>query len=555
MARPLPHKAKTPPAPPESRGVAPPFLARVPGWALVLAVALAVRLAYLLTARGPAFEAPLIDADYYDYLGERLARGEGFDEGPFWQPPLYPLVLGGLYWLGGHSLWWPRLLQALLGAATAALVHGVARRASGSDRVGLVAGLLVALHGPLVFYDGKLLATSLGTFLGTAALWLSSRERPTAWTALLCGACIGLGALAVAPLLLLVLPLAWALARGRPSRAMLCASACVAVVLCATLSNRARSGEWVLISANGGINLWLGNNARADETLAIRPGGAWEALVQEPSRYGFHTPATQDAYFTRKALGWCGAHPLDCVGNLLWKARLLLVARELPRNEDLYVLRSQSPVLWALTARVGGVALPYALLWPLAAAGCVALWRRWRAKEDVRVALATVGAALALAVPCVLFFVSGRYRAPLAPVLCVLAALGLSALLSRSARAMPAGVALAVLVLSVWPVRLAVDAVDFEAELHYVVGGRLARLGDDVGAVEAWRRALLRRPSYLEAGYNLGLALERLGRPGEAARVYESLLRWHPRQLLLRTRLEQLRAGETSVPEGSAAPH
>lgn len=510
----------------------------MPAWVLVFAVALAVRLAYLLTARGPAFDAPLIDADYYDYLGTRLARGEGFDAGPFWQPPLYPLVLGGLYWLGGHSLWWPRLLQVLLGALTAALACGVARRSSGRDTVGLGAGLLVALHGPLVFYDGELLATSLGTFLGTAALWLAVREAPRFGTALLCGVCIGLGALAVVPLLLLVLPLAWALGRGRPLRAVLCVMACAAVVLGATATNRVRSGEWVLISANGGLNLWLGNNADVDGAMAIRPGAAWEALAGEPVRRGFRTPAAQDAYFHQKTLEWCRSRPLDCAGNLLWKARLLLVARELPRNEDLYVVRSQSPVLWALTVRPGSFALPYALLWPLAAAGLVVLWRGWRAKEETRAALTVAGAALMLAAPSVLFFVTGRYRAPLAPALCVLAALGLHALLSRaSSRAVPVGVALAVLALSVWPVRLAVDAVDFEAELHYAVGGRHARLGNDGAAVEAWRHAVLRKPDYLEAGYNLGLALERLGRTGEAAQAYESLLRWYPREELLRERL------------------
>ncbi|WP_375768573.1 glycosyltransferase family 39 protein [Archangium gephyra] len=542
MAR--PPRRKTPPTPPVSPAPGLPLGARVPAWALVFAVALGVRLAYLLTARGPAFDAPLIDADYYDYLGARLARGEGFDAGPFWQPPLYPLVLGGLYWLGGHGLWGPRLLQALLGALTAALACGVARRSSGRDAVGLGAGLLVALHGPLVFYDGELLATSLGTFLGTAALWLAVREAPRPGTALLCGVCIGLGALAVAPLLLLVLPLAWALARGRPLRAVLCVTACAAVVLCATAANRVRSGEWVLISANGGINLWLGNNADVDGAMAIRPGAAWEALVDEPVRRGFHSPAAQDAYFHRKTLDWCRSRPLECAGNLLWKARLLLVARELPRNEDLYVLRSQSPVLAALTVRPGGFALPYALLWPLAAAGLVGLWRRWRAKEDARAALTVAGAALMLAAPSVLFFVTGRYRAPLAPALCVLAALGLHVLVSRaSSLAVPVGVALAVLALSVWPVRLAVDGVDFEAELHYAVGGRHARLGNDAAAVEAWRHAILRKPDYLEAGYNLGLALERLGRTGEAVRTYESLLRWYPREALLRERLALVQGG------------
>lgn len=527
--------------PSEATPPAPSPLTRVPLWALVLAVALAVRAAYLLTAHGPAFDAPLIDADYYDFLGERLARGEGFPEGPFWQPPLYSLVLGALYWLGGHGLWWPRLLQAVLGALTAVLASGVAQRVSRRREVALLAGVLVALHGPLVFYDGELLSTSLGTFLAAAALWLALREAPTRWTALLCGACIGLGALAVAQLLLLVLPLAWALGKGRPARAALCVAACSVLVLSATAFNHSRSGEWLLISSNGGVNLWLGNNADVDGAMAIRPGAAWEELMDEPARHGFHTPASQDAYFTRKAVAWCGAQPLVCVRNLLWKARLLLVARELPRNEDLYVVRSQSPVLWALTASPGGVALPYALLWPLAAAGAVGLGRLGRAKVRVREVLTVAGAALVLAAPSVLFFVSGRYRAPLAPVLCVLAALGLQVLWTRAAsRAVPVGVAVCVLGLSVWPVRLAVDAVDFEAELHYAVGGRLARLGDDAGAVEAWRRALLRKPDYLEAGFNLGLALERLGRSSEAAATYESLLRWYPNESLLRDRLARL---------------
>jgi Flp pilus assembly protein TadD len=92
-------------------------------------------------------------------------------------------------------------------------------------------------------------------------------------------------------------------------------------------------------------------------------------------------------------------------------------------------------------------------------------------------------------------------------------------------------------------VRLAVDSVDFEAELHYAVGGRLARLGDDAGAVEAWRHAVLRKPDYLEAGFNLGLALERLGQPEEAARAYASLLRWYPREQLLHSQLARLREG------------
>jgi hypothetical protein len=62
----------------------------------VALAAVAVRLLYLATARSPSFAEPLIDADYYDYLGVRLSQGEGFPDPVFWQPPLYSLMLAGL---------------------------------------------------------------------------------------------------------------------------------------------------------------------------------------------------------------------------------------------------------------------------------------------------------------------------------------------------------------------------------------------------------------------------------------------------------------------------
>ncbi|MFN7135361.1 MAG: ArnT family glycosyltransferase, partial [Myxococcales bacterium] len=246
-------------------------------------VAFTARLAYLLTARGPAFTDPLIDADYYDFLGERLARGEGFPDGPFWQPPLYPIVLGALYRTFGHSLWAPRVLQLVLGALTSGLAASLARRLTGSSPASLLAGLLVALNGSLLFYDGELLPTSLATFLSALAVWALLANRPLA-----AGACIGLGALAVAPVLFL-LPVALLFANGvRPRLALL--AVCAGIVLPATAYNFARSGEPILISANGGVNLWIGNNPDADATIAVRPGAGWEALVDEPVRLGIDRP-------------------------------------------------------------------------------------------------------------------------------------------------------------------------------------------------------------------------------------------------------------------------
>lgn len=144
----------------------------------------------------------------------------------------------------------------------------------------------------------------------------------------------------------------------------------------------------------------------------------------------------------------------------------------------------------------------------------------------------------AVAGAIVLFFVTGRYRIPLVPGLTLLAALGARALAqgvrAQRAETVAATVALA---LAVWPLHLPVDAVPFEAELHYAIGGRRARLGDDDGAIAAWSKAVELRPDYLEAGFNLGLALERQGRLEQAAAAYRRVLHSHPHDDITRARL------------------
>jgi len=497
-------------------------------WEVVFAVALLARLLYFATARGTSFVHPVIDADYHDFLGEQVSLGRGFPEGPFWQPPLYPLFLGALYKVAGHTLWAPRLVQALLGAATAGLAFEIALRVTSRRPLAFAAGLMVALHGPLIFYDGEILPTSLATFGGTLALWLALHPSPTTERAVAAGGSVGLASLVVAPMLLLIAPLSLLMATGeRRLRGLACAAACAAVILPVTLANHARGGEWIAISANGGVNLWIGNNPDVDKAMTIRPGAGWEELVEEPGRHGVVRPGAQDRYFIGKVVDFCVSQPVGCLKNVAHKARLLLVARELPRNEDLYTVKRDAPVLDVLALRAGSFALPYALLLPLAAVGTVVALRGRRREDRV-----LLGSALALALTPIVFFVSGRYRAPLAPSLCVLAAMGLGELWQRW-RALPrrpegpwtpeiAGAL--VFIIGVWPVHLPMDAIDFEADMHYAAGGRLSRMGKDELAVEQWAKAVARRPDFVEAAYNMALAQLRLEEPRDAIRTCDAML-------------------------------
>ncbi len=517
-------------------------------FAAVAILALLVRVAYLLSAHGPAFGDPLMDADYYDYLGERLARGQGFEPGVFWQPPLYPLFLGGLYRIAGHTLWAPRIVQALLGAATAWGMALLAWRATGARAAAWIAGLAIALHGVLVFYDGELLGTSLAVALMTAALVVSTG--PTATRPPLAsgtGVLLGLATLAVAPSALLAPAIAAVRARRAPRAAAWTLAGFATILALCAVTNRARGGEWVLVSANGGVNLWIGNNPDGESALAIRPGAGWEALMEAPIAAGARTAAAQDRWFRDRALAFCASHPGACAAGLLHKARMLVASREVPRNEDLYVLRAQSPVLAALVFRVRWIGFPAVVLFPLAAAGAVLLARAQGAKTDEtdtrRVLLA---ALIAACLGPVLFFVTARHRVPVIPLACVAAAVacveGVRSVRVREPGAWRAVAVCAVVAcVSAWPMRYATDDVDFVAEMAFEVGGRRARREDHAGAIESFRRALARRPDYREAGVNLALELARTGQVDAAVATLDDMVQYYPEDASLRAARDRLR--------------
>ena len=508
----------------------------------VAAAALAVRVAYFATVKGVAFHDPLVDGDYNDWLGQHLAEGGRFPPGPLWQPPLYPLMLAVLYSAFGHTLWAPRIFMALLASLGAATVFDLAERATSSRWLALGAGLGAALYGPLVFYDAELLPTSLGTFLIVLALWMAIARPPSARQAVAAGVVSGLAGLAVAPALLAAPAVAWAAGRKRRLWAALSALATAAVVMLAVFHNYQRSGAWMLVSANAGINLWIGNNPQGDELEAVRPGSGWEHLVNEPVRLGITNPAAQDRYFASKALSYCTSSPKSCLGGFARKVRRLLASRELPRNEDLYALRYQSPVLKALIWKVGGVGFPAVVLIPLAGAGLAVILLKRR--DCPTAALACAQAVALLALGPLLFFVTARYRVVLVPFALVVAAVGAKALrqslpLIRSrrwAQSIPALATVVCLVAAVVPVRAATDRVNFFSEMNFAVGGRRARLGNWKGAVASYVLALMRAPDYLEAAFNLGVAWEHLDDPQNAANAFGQVLKYYPKHAEARWR-------------------
>jgi len=539
--------------------------------ALVGGLALLVQLAFLWDSRDePTFWHPIVDAAVYHENALAIANGGYSIDTPYYHPPLFPYVLALIYRVSGNSMLAAKLVLALFGAMTVVLTALVARRVIG-PRAGLAAGIATALCGPLVFYNAQLLPAGLETMLTMLFWWLVLCAGATGAAGLWLAAGVAGGLAAdTIPNALVVVPfvLGWLLWKERAhplgrrawGPALMLVLGLAIAILPVTVANYVHSRQWCLISYNGGLNLYIGNNLDSERTTAIRPGFEWEDLEHLPARSGVLRETDGDRYFVAKTANYVFTHPGHFLRGLLHKARQFTNARELPRNVDLYVFRAWSPLLAALVWQVGPFGFPFGVLFPLACLGLLVAARQ-------RPGAMLLGEfAVAYAASVALIFVASRYRVVLLPLLIVFAVHGAHWLWSRRHDARRLGLgALVVLGVGVWsntPVSAPNDGHPFQAEVHQFVAlqavrsGELDRADREVRTAlalapthaEAWQtrgivslsqgrlpeardafgRALELEPRYAEAHFNLGTVLERLGDPAEAERHYQAAMQVSP---------------------------
>jgi hypothetical protein len=479
----------------------------------ILVVALVVRLLYLHELRGDVlFENPPLDEGRYVDGAQRLP----VEHRPLWQPPGIFLVLAATFRVLGNGLFAPRLLQAFAGTLACALAWVLARSLFGA-RVALATAAIVALHGLLVFTGGELLPATWAGVLDLSALVLLLDARKNVARAAAAGALLGISALFTPVVLAFAALAAIGLARTRERRAVpwIFAAAVFVPIAPVTLWNYLHSGELVLVSTNGGMNFFLGNNERYFETLAIRPGPRWTELTQAPWRAARISDAgAESSWFVRRGLAFWAAHPLDALGLYLRKLGLFFHAVEIPRDTDLYAVRTESRVLRALVGpRATG--WPSGVLMPLALVG-IATSLRERAR--LLMPLAFVGSQAA---GYALFFVSARYRVPCVPILAMFAVVCVVAIAQAAPRVRALLIAATVVLALVCAVPTREATMTSAAERDLYRGLAYRRLDDPDRAFDHFRRATQADPNDPRPWVELGNALAALGRPVEAADAWE----------------------------------
>lgn len=535
----------------------------------VAAVCLILQIGYLAEGRkDPTFEIPIVDASGYHQAATGFSRGEPLSDGAFWQPPAFPLFLGCVYRLIGVSVPAARGVLAGIAVLTCVLIWWIGKRVF-SRRVGVVAALMWAAYGPFLFFSTRLLPTGLAVFLTALALalWVSCLERPRVYRWLLLGLTIGVATITVPNAVVLVLVAVVGLAtpvlqrqqREGPespvstatrtpardaglSLALILFGAAVPVGA-VTIRNYVVAREWVIISTNGGVNFYIGNNPHSERTVAIRPGEYWRRLTRESYSEGARTRAQQSAYFFRRGFAYLTGQPGKALRNLARKSVRLVSSREIPRNVDPYVYRDFSHILSIFLWRAGPFAFPFGLVAPLAALGMVVTLRSPGASRTQRAGrLGLFVFILAYGASVVMFFVTARYRLPAVAVLTLFAAAGAVWVWDYLARWIRnrrrertrlqyvAGITLvAAMILVNVSVRAPTDGVNFRAELAMCVGHARAAQGDLDLAKERLFHALDVEPRYAEAAAKLAGVVAQQGDADEAERLLRLACEWDER--------------------------
>jgi 4-amino-4-deoxy-L-arabinose transferase-like glycosyltransferase len=296
--------------------------------AALFALALLVRGVLLFQLSGtPYTEVENIDTKGYIRWAQEILAGEWLPRRHFYQSPLYAYYLALVYALTGVGHWVARCVQVLVGGASVVLVYGIAKRVF-SQRVGVIAALMLCFYGPLIAEEIMLAKTALAVCLTLLSIYLFLRALSQGDRRGMFGAGVAFAIAVVGvgqwfPVLIGLAAYVALAARGRGSQRRQLTAALLggaAVILLPLFAwNSYWSGGLMLSSGDAGLNLFIGNNPLTTglpgrpATLRDLPWFEEEdskRLAEKDAGRSLN-PAQVSQHRSRRAAGWAISHPGD----------------------------------------------------------------------------------------------------------------------------------------------------------------------------------------------------------------------------------------------------
>jgi 4-amino-4-deoxy-L-arabinose transferase-like glycosyltransferase len=367
----------------------------------------------------------------YEDIANSLLAGHGYTyvvgQTPYVaavSSPLYVLLTVGVYLVTDHSQSVVLVLQALAGGLTAVLAGWLAARASRREAAWLAGGL-VAIDPGLLVYSTELHPLSLDAlaFLAVICLAVALPMRPRVGSAALVGLALGVAALTRTTILSLTpILLLWARRyRGMPLLSW-SAAALVAVALLVygpwPIRNSLLLGQLVPGSSEATEWLWRGTNPNATGSSLTADGRTM--LAAAPPDFEAQVSAASEAeridLYRAAAYHFIEQHPQDAAGLFAIKLKAFWWGSE---STGLLYPTFWTPVYdaWYFTILV------------FAAVG---LWSTSRDERGRSVAVLIVASLILVALSQAVFYVEGRHRLAVEPLVLVLAGIGVCQAAARA---------------------------------------------------------------------------------------------------------------------------
>ena len=510
-------------------------------------LALVIRLIYLNQIKlNPYFDTPQIDALWHHDWAKGIAAGEWVGREVFFRGPLYPYFLGIWYALFGESFYLPRLIQIIIGSLSCVLIFLLAKKLF-NRTTGIIASVIACFYAPLIYFDAELLIPVLLIFLNLSLflLLLSAEVRLKKRWWLLAGIMLGFSAVA-RPNILIFLPFVllwiciafWEKNKNRivPS-ALFFLLGSILIISPVTIRNWAVGKDFVLISSQGGINFFIGNNYESDgKTATAAPGSLpydgykdniWITSVKlaEKSAGKKLKPSEISDFWFKQGLDFIQTHPLRYLGLLGKKLYYFWNSYEIESNKNIYFFSRWSSLLrsllWDHLLR-----FPFGIICPLAVLGIILNAKRWK-KYFLLYAF-----VFSYTLSVILFFVTSRFRLPVVPFLLIFAAYSIYWLVDRirNRQTRPFLVSLSILI----PLLLITNSNFFEVE-----GTDLSRTYNNLGivynkkgwhesAIAIYQEGLEINPNSAELHRSLGHTYHKKGDGQKAVGEYEQAVYLDP---------------------------
>jgi tetratricopeptide (TPR) repeat protein len=508
---------------------------RSPLWWLIPA-AVAIKLGYLFFAypQASSVGALSIDALYHYNWAKAVVAGDIFVNAPYFRAPLYPFMLALLLKLSGGSLMFVRAAQMLAGCLLLVLVFRVTERIF-NRLAAAMAVLLLALYPITTYFEGELLLDSLFALLAFLSFYFLLARRKGKDRVVLAAVFFALAAL-TRPTIMVFLPIAagYYYLRKKGSRdkktrvrtILLFVVIVLALLLPVTIVNYLHSGQFILVSYQGGVNFYIGNNPQADGLSSSLPpfGNDWNlddarsAAVTETGRILAYNDLS--TYWYRKGFSFALSNPAAFGALMVKKIYYLFSGHEISDNQPLDEAVFDNGFLRLLPVRL-----------PLIVATAVLplfLVRRQRHRF-----LYLYGVIAVYGLTIAAFFVNSRFRLPLVPFLAVLGGIGLASLYDKIVRRawnlrLAAGLAVAAAVFVLVSANLYGGSLVHPQQALFLRGNVSLRQGDYSMAAARFDSLSRMTPYFDNSFLNLGIAFLKMGRTPEASQAFRRELDRNP---------------------------